>query len=218
MTGTLAQYQEITLVNREEKPVHLCLDDKATLASIKAEDGFTLSVRDTNMFSLARHGGLTDLSKVKKYEMSDADYDKREGTVRDRHRKRMASDPEYRAEVLAKQKAREELRNSWKKECEAIEIGSRCEIFPGGCRGTVLYRGRVIGLELGWWLGIGLDEPTTKHDGTCEGKRYFTCEPNCGLFMRPDPDFIKIGDFPPTLDEELDALMKEMDEESESEL
>ena len=41
-----------------------------------------LHVLDRNPHSLSAHGWLEDVSKVKKYTMSDADYEKREGTYR----------------------------------------------------------------------------------------------------------------------------------------
>lgn len=37
----------------------------------------------------------------------------------------------------------------------------------------------------GKWVGIILDEPKGKNDGTVQGKRYFSCEENHGIFVRP---------------------------------
>ncbi|CAM9290122.1 unnamed protein product [Phaeothamnion confervicola] len=37
----------------------------------------------------------------------------------------------------------------------------------------------------GHWVGMELSKPDGKNDGTLEGKRYFTCRPNYGLFVRP---------------------------------
>jgi len=48
---------------------------------------------------------------------------------------------------------------------------------------------------LGSWIGIQLDEPTGKNDGTIKGQRYFTCSPNSGVFIRPDR--VEVGDFEP---------------------
>uniref|UniRef100_A0A3P8TXR1 Dynactin subunit 1 n=1 Tax=Amphiprion percula TaxID=161767 RepID=A0A3P8TXR1_AMPPE len=36
----------------------------------------------------------------------------------------------------------------------------------------------------GKWVGVILDEPKGKNDGTVQGKRYFTCEENHGIFVR----------------------------------
>ena len=46
--------------------------------------------------SLAKHGWLEDTSKVEKYRMSDADYDKRKGTVRKWIAEQKAKDPTWK--------------------------------------------------------------------------------------------------------------------------
>jgi tubulin-folding cofactor B len=52
---------------------------------------------------------------------------------------------------------------------------------------------------LGPWIGIALDEPTGKNDGSIvdkasgEKKKYFDCGKNCGVFVRPER--VEVGDF-----------------------
>ena len=36
----------------------------------------------------------------------------------------------------------------------------------------------------GKWIGVVLDEAKGKNDGTVQGKKYFSCEDNHGIFVR----------------------------------
>jgi len=36
----------------------------------------------------------------------------------------------------------------------------------------------------GKWIGVALDEAKGKNNGTVQGKHYFTCEENHGVFLR----------------------------------
>lgn len=38
----------------------------------------------------------------------------------------------------------------------------------------------------GTWVGIELDAPTGKNDGTVQGIQYFECKPKHGIFVRSD--------------------------------
>uniref|UniRef100_A0A665VF35 Dynactin subunit 1 n=1 Tax=Echeneis naucrates TaxID=173247 RepID=A0A665VF35_ECHNA len=62
-------------------------------------------------------------------------------------------------------------------------IGSVVEVTGKGQRGTVAYIGATL-FASGKWVGVILDEPKGKNDGTVQGKRYFTCEENHGIFVR----------------------------------
>lgn len=64
-----------------------------------------------------------------------------------------------------------------------MKVGSLVEVIGKGQRGTVAYIGATL-FASGKWVGVILDEPKGKNDGTVQGKRYFTCEENHGIFVR----------------------------------
>ncbi|XP_029931701.1 dynactin subunit 1-like isoform X2 [Myripristis murdjan] len=63
------------------------------------------------------------------------------------------------------------------------KVGSIVEVIGKGQRGTVAYVGATL-FATGKWVGVILDEAKGKNDGTVQGKRYFTCEENHGIFVR----------------------------------
>lgn len=63
-----------------------------------------------------------------------------------------------------------------------IPFGAVVEI-PAG-RGVVRFSGSTS-FAPGKWIGVELDEPLGKNDGTVQGVKYFTCKLPHGMFVRP---------------------------------
>ena len=62
-------------------------------------------------------------------------------------------------------------------------VGSR--VLVGGDRpGVIAFLGTTL-FSRGEWAGVILDEPSGKNDGVVQGVQYFQCEPNHGVFARP---------------------------------
>jgi tubulin-folding cofactor B len=77
---------------------------------------------------------------------------------------------------------------------EVYALGSRCEGQPGGRRGEVKFVGPIKGSS-GTWIGVALDEPQGKNDGSKNGVTYFECRgEGYGCFLRPEN--VAVGDFP----------------------
>ncbi|KAL3316682.1 Dynactin subunit 1 [Cichlidogyrus casuarinus] len=64
-----------------------------------------------------------------------------------------------------------------------IKLGSEVEIIGKDLIGTVAYMGTTT-FSQGKWIGIILTEPKGRNDGMVQGKKYFTCEENHGIFVR----------------------------------
>ncbi|KAJ2660414.1 hypothetical protein IWW48_002999 [Coemansia sp. RSA 1200] len=60
-------------------------------------------------------------------------------------------------------------------------IGQAVEVQ--GNRGIVRFSGTTE-FAPGGWLGIELEQPSGKNDGSVQGVRYFECQPNHGVFVR----------------------------------
>ena len=129
-------------------------------------------------------GDLGDVNSVKKFEISDTDYDLRTGTIRELKRK-------------AGIKVKGEVPEKVEEPPTGINLEDRCEVeLPDKShhRGTVKFIGTTHSAK-GYWIGIELDEPYGKNDGSIQGQRYFTCQEKYGLFLKPSR--VNVGDFPP---------------------
>ncbi|KAH8104089.1 CAP Gly-rich domain-containing protein [Cristinia sonorae] len=189
ITGVPPQNQRITVHNSDSDndPLAVLDDDAKPLGFYGVRDWQTLKVTDLNP-SVSFTGQLTDVSQVDKFELSSDAYAQRQDTV------------------LA-YKQRNKIGRFSEKEGTApkpvvevnIPIGSRCEVETAEenfhKRGTVRFVGPTkFGNGEGIWVGIEYDEPIGKNDGSVQGERYFECQPNFGVFVRPDR--VKIGDYP----------------------
>ncbi|XP_064610266.1 dynactin subunit 1-like isoform X3 [Liolophura sinensis] len=66
---------------------------------------------------------------------------------------------------------------------KTTKVGTRVEVVGKGLLGTVAYVGTTL-FSSGKWVGVVLDEAKGKNNGTVQGKKYFDCEENKGIFVR----------------------------------
>ena len=212
-TGTGSMFMHLTLLDHNGQVVADMINEELKLGYFSPMDGWTIHITDLDPHSLAANGGLEDVSLVKKYEISEEDYNKRENNFRKWKSDKVAADPNWSL-------AKEVRTNQAKKAAEragveyvpeepkapitddehladvaaAMKVGDRCEVTLGGKRGAVQYVGKIPQIAPGWWVGVQYDEPVGKNDGTVKGKRFFECPPKYGGFLRPDK--LQVGDYP----------------------
>ncbi|XP_074029594.1 dynactin subunit 1 isoform X2 [Leptinotarsa decemlineata] len=66
---------------------------------------------------------------------------------------------------------------------EYMKIGRRVEVTGKGVQGIVAFVGKT-NFAAGNWIGLVLDEPKGKNNGSVKGHEYFKCEENHGMFVR----------------------------------
>lgn len=74
----------------------------------------------------------------------------------------------------------------------SFSVGDRVCIPDKELFGFVRYLGEIEGTK-GLWVGVELDEPYGKNDGSAKGKTYFLCKPKHGVFARPHQIFLTIS-------------------------
>ncbi|XP_058824298.1 dynactin subunit 1 isoform X5 [Topomyia yanbarensis] len=65
-----------------------------------------------------------------------------------------------------------------------LKVGQRIEVAGKDVRGSIAYVG-MTSFANGKWVGVILDEPKGKNNGSIRNMTYFTCEENYGMFVRP---------------------------------
>ena len=139
---------------------------------------------------------LTDTSGVDKYVMPEEEYEKKTDSVLawKKSQKLGRFDPDAPGYEQAKLAALEqEVRE------RGIVVGKRCRVGGDDTRrGDVRYVGEVqeIPNGAGPWVGVRLDEPVGKNDGSIAGTRYWgePAELKHGVFVRPER--VEVGDYP----------------------
>jgi len=197
--GTPAVSQRLVL---RDAGVDLCAldDDSRMLGFYSVQTGQTIHVFDADPHSISRGGALENVDLVRKYRMSDDAYDKRKGTVREWIKEQRDKDPNWKPpkpnsngvfggnEATAAATDEDDAAAA-----QRITVGARCEVAPGARRGAVAYVGH-IDASPGLWIGVRLDEPLGKHDGSVKGTAYFSAPNLHGTFVRPAA--VAVGDFP----------------------
>ncbi|KAJ4340835.1 hypothetical protein N0V87_002188 [Didymella glomerata] len=206
ITGVPASSQQLSLRvgSQDAVPISAVDEEQTRLAQFPLQPYAEITVVDTR--PPAARTDFSDLSAVDKYVMPAAEYETRTDSVLawKKAQKLGRFDPDApsieQQKILASEREIEE---------RGLVVGGRIRLLPesDARRGTVSYTGLVPEIPgIGAWVGVTLDEPTGKNDGSVKGKRYFECSNNCGVFVRPER--CEAGDFPvlDEFDEDLEEL------------
>merc|ERR1719481_723714 len=204
ISGGNAGTMSLAVFDKENKLVAKLDNNEALLGSYHIDNGHRLHVTDENK----QKGEFENTAGVEKFELSKEEYNKRTDTVAAFLKKnKLGKYNEEEMAALAKEKESREAEEERLVADKGMVVGARAEVTVAGSgkrRGTVQFAGKVHFKE-GTWVGIQYDEPLGKNDGSVEGKRYFTCPPKYGGFVKPN--CVEIGDFP---EEDLDFSDGEM--------
>ncbi|KAF1970182.1 tubulin-specific chaperone-like protein B [Bimuria novae-zelandiae CBS 107.79] len=206
ITGIPASCQQLTLRVASQDAVQISAADEETtqLAAFPLQPYAEITVGDTR--PPGARTDFSDLASVEKYTMPTTEYETRTDSVLAWKKNQKLGRFDPNAPSIEQQKVQASEREI---EERGITLGARVRILPetDSRRGTVSYVGPVPEIPgIGSWVGITLDEPTGKNDGTVNGTKYFECGRNYGVFLRPER--CEIGDFPPLDlgDEDLEEL------------
>ncbi|ELR01702.1 hypothetical protein VC83_00934 [Pseudogymnoascus destructans] len=199
VTGVPPLSQRITLrVNQQGIPVEAADEENTQLATFPLAPYAELHVADTR--PRGARPNFTDASTVEKYVMPAEEYEQKSDSVLawKKAQKLGRFNPDAPTIEEAKIKAYQTEIDS-----RGIAVGKRCRVGGDDSRrGEIMYVGDVeeIPGSLGSWVGVRLDEPVGKNDGSVGGTRYWGEEggPKHGVFVRPER--VEVGDWEPVDD------------------
>ncbi|KAK4580342.1 hypothetical protein LTR86_000545 [Recurvomyces mirabilis] len=195
ITGVPASCQKLSLKvgSQASQPIEAPNEDAVQLANWPMQTYAEIYVTDTR--PPGARTNYTDVSAVPKYEMSTTDYESRTDSVLAWKKNQKLGRFDPNAPSIEQQKIDGTYREV---EQRNIKVGARCRLLPDddARRGEVKFIGDVPEITgvVGAWVGVVLDEPTGKNDGSVKGTRYFECKANCGVFVRAER--VEVGDFP----------------------
>ncbi|KAJ4462735.1 putative Tubulin-folding cofactor B [Paratrimastix pyriformis] len=192
ITGTPPNKQRLILKDPAGLVLADPLDEDLTLGDYPISDLCGIHIVDVDPSTQLRE--FEDVSQVEKYQISEEDYRRRDGTF--------LKFKQAHPELFAKPDAPSPPAAAAQPEATAanIHVGDRCQVRgeSGFCRRGVVKFVGTTRFKPGEWVGVCFDEPVGKHDGSVKGVRYFSCPPNCGSFFPPAQ--VEVGDFPEVQD------------------
>uniref|UniRef100_A0A0K0E010 CAP-Gly domain-containing protein n=1 Tax=Strongyloides stercoralis TaxID=6248 RepID=A0A0K0E010_STRER len=152
---------QVELVDEHKNPLFIFDDDNKKLGEYNLSDEANILVKDIS----GRNTEFLNTDDIdERYIMPEEKYASRDNSVRN-----------FKKKILENTK-----------ESTYLKVGDRVVVMAKDEEkiGTVAFVGEVEFAE-GLWIGVNLDLPKGKNDGSVNGKRYFQCLENHGSFVRP---------------------------------
>merc|ERR1719408_976500 len=112
-------------------------DEDKTLGYYGAASGMHLHMVDNDVNSISAGGWLENVDLVEKFQLTEEQYDARANTVRAYKKKMLAKDPTF------KFGKKEHTEKAPEIDLTPYVVDARCEVNPGGRRGTVKFVGEL---------------------------------------------------------------------------
>lgn len=194
VTGVPATCQKLSLKigSQPAQPIESANEDATLLSAWPLQAYAEIKITDTR--PPGARPNYTDTSAVEKYTMSADTYEALPNSVLAWKKSQKLGRFDPNAPEIEQTK----IDASFKEvEDRGIKPSLRCRLLPSTDhrRGSVAFVGAVPEIPgVGAWVGVVLDEPTGKNDGSVGGRKYFSCAANCGVFLRAER--VEVGDFP----------------------
>ncbi|KAI1863943.1 uncharacterized protein JN550_009222 [Neoarthrinium moseri] len=196
VTGIPPSSQRLSLKTaaKETIPIEAANDDDVHLSNFPLQAYAELHVADTR--PAGARPNYTDTSNVEKYVMPEEEYEKKTDSVLAWKKQEKLGRFNPEAPSLEQAKIAASLQEV---QSRGIAVGKRCRVGGDDARrGIIQYVGDVKEIPgvLGAWVGVQLDEPVGKNDGSIGGTRYWGQESTMkhGVFVRPER--VEAGDWP----------------------
>jgi tubulin-folding cofactor B len=151
--GSDVKFMQLILKDEKGMLISNLEEDHRTLAFYGAENGNIIYVLDLNPNSI--HKEIEDLAKIEKYIISEEDYQKLPYSFRKWKKYLIKTNLGLLDNIQNPlSNAAGENDDYMKGIADCIKDKERCKLMNNGCRGTVMYVGKMSGMGYGYYVGI----------------------------------------------------------------
>jgi len=168
---------EVQIISNTKTKRPTKIDRKANAVGVKGWDTLNVSAQ-SGKGSLKTHNLNAPKKDISRKKKQGADFSKRS---KQDERKMAARQNRKKALSQTKKTATSSTKSSF---TDDLEVGNAVLLRKRGL-GIIRYKGPLhCDEEEQIWLGVELRTADGKNDGTVQNKKYFTCAPNYGVFVR----------------------------------